>query len=336
MNDAERSADSVEAQLTLCKDWLTGESNSVSAARARLKDLRSSPQAPATVKAYASDWKLFSNWCTENHLSALPADPETIALYLSHSLPTRSVSTLIRRTASIASKHLMAAHLSPINHGIRTLLETMAKKSKRKPNRKAAISISELLQISQQLTGEDTVRSIRDRSLILLGFAGAFRRSELAGLDLSDIDLRPERVTIKLGRTKTDQLARGRELVIPQAKNSSLCPIVALHAWLDKRGRWPGPLYTDIRGKVVLEMAQNRIDPEVVWYALRSAATRAGMDDPKKFGAHSLRAGFVTTAAEAGADLFDIMATTGHKSLETLNTYVRSRSVPRYALRAVL
>jgi integrase len=307
----------------------------MSAARARLKDLRSTPYAPRTIEAYASDWASFERWGAENNYSILPADPETVSLYLSHSMPGHSVNTLARRVAAIASKHLAAGYPAPTTYSVRQVLSAMKKKSKRKPNRKAPISIPELARVSAQLAGEQTFRSVRDRAILLLGFAGAFRRSELANFDLDDIDLRADRVSIILGRSKTDQQARGRELIIPRANNPKLCPIIALNEWLEKRGKWSGPLFVDCVGKKNVRMTRDRMDPIIVWYALRTAARRAGIENPNKFGAHSLRAGFVTTAADAGADVFDIMATTGHKSLETLNLYVR-RSASRYALRSVL
>jgi integrase len=325
----------VEEQLPLCQDWLQGEPNAMSAARARLKDLRSTPHAPRTIEAYDSDWAGFVKWGAENNYTVLPADPETLCLYLSHEMPGHSVNTLLRRVAAIRSKHLDAGYPAPTTHRVRNLLSTMRKKSKRKLNRKAPISLPELARVSAQLAGENTFRSIRDRAILLLGFAGAFRRSELAGFDLEDIDLRPDRLAITLGRSKTDQIAKGRELIIPRANNPKLCPIIALNAWLEQRGKWEGPLFTDCIGKKVVRMTRNRMGGEIVWYAMRSAARRAGIENYNKFGAHSLRAGFVTTAADAGADVFDIMATTGHKSLETLNLYVR-RSQSHYALRKVL
>ena len=199
----------------------------------------------------------------------------------------------------------------------------------------AATSLDELRLISEQLAGEHTIRSIRDRAMILFGFATAFRRIEIAGFDLSDIELKPASLAISLGKSKADQEGKGRELVIPKAKDPGLCPILALNEWLEARGRWPGPLFTDIRGKKVLKLTRNRMECSVVCYAVRAAAKRAGIAHYRKFGAHSLRAGFVTTATDAGADIFDIMAVTGHRSIDTLRKYVR-RSTARYPLRAVL
>jgi len=139
----------------------------------------------------------------------------------------------------------------------------------------AATSLDELRLISEQLAGEHTIRSIRDRAMILFGFATAFRRIEIAGFDLSDIELKPASLAISLGKSKADQEGKGRELVIPKAKDPGLCPILALNEWLEARGRWPGPLFTDIRGKKVLKLTRNRMEGSVVCYAVRAAAKRA-------------------------------------------------------------
>jgi len=240
----------------------------------------------------------------------------------------------LRRVAAIASKHGIAGFPSPVTYAIKAFLAGANRRSRLKPNRKAAISIPELLQICDHLAVEDTLRSTRDRAILLLGFAGAFRRSELAGLDLEDLDLHDDRVTVTLGRTKTDQQGKGRDLVIPRAKRPSLCPVRALQAWITERGRWDGPLFVDVKGRFGGRLTHERIDGCIVWYALREGAKRAGLDY-KKFGAHSLRVGFVTSATEAGADIWDIMDVTGHKSVENLGKYVR-RTTARYPLRAVL
>ena len=167
---------------------------------------------------------------------------------------------------------------------------------------------------------------------MLLGFAAAFRRSDLVALDLADVDLSADRLTLSLQRGKTDQEGRGRQLVIPRANRVGLCPVRALAAWLEERGRWPGPLFCQVSKKDVL--VRERMRAYEVRYALVTSAGLAGLD-ATKFGAHSLRAGFVTAAADAGADVFDIMNVTGHKSVENLGMYVR-RSVSRYPLRAAL
>jgi integrase len=302
-------------------------------ARLRLEELQSFQHAPRTVSAYASDWKDFVRWCADSAKESLPAHPDTVALYLSHLVPLKKVSTLERRMAAIGARHQAAGLPSPTTPLVRSVIAGARRKNRRTVSRKAAITRDELLLICEHLEESGTVRATRDRAAILMGFAGAFRRSELVGLDLADIDLRRDRVEVRLNRSKTDQLGQGRELVLPRAKHGGLCVVRALAAWLGVRGRSPGPLFQDVSigADAVLP---GRMADHIVYYALRTAAARVGLD-ATKFGAHSLRAGACTAAADAGADIFEIMALSGHKSVETLGRYVR-RSTLNYPLRKVL
>lgn len=306
------------------------------AAKVRLRELRSSRYSPLTKEAYASDWADFERWCESVSRDSLPAHPETVALYLSHRLPTHKVSTLGRRLAAIASKHQLAGLPAPITPMVKMVLHSARRGTRQRVRRKAAISIEELGLVSKWLAGREGLTAVRNRAMILLGFAGAFRRSELVGLDLADIELLDDRVTVSLGRSKTDQEGRGRVLVIPRAQNPQLCAIRALGEWIAARGSKAGPVFPQLRKNVRhgSALTLDRLAGTAVWYALKVAAAGAGLD-AAKFGAHSLRAGFVTASADAGADVWDIMATTGHKNVENLGLYVR-RAVSRYPLRAVL
>ena len=304
----------------------------MAAARTRLNLLRSKRYAPKTVEAYASDWARFETWCEKQGKKSLPANPEDIALYLSHALPTHKVSSLARWLAAIASKHQAAGFLVPVTPDVRQVLSGARRSSRQRVRRKAAITVDELAAISKQLAAAGTLRATRDRAVLLLGFGCAFRRSDLASLDLCDIEVASDRLTISLARSKTDQEGRGRQLVIPKARRAALDAVAALADWIVERGRWDGPLFCQIgRGD---RLKRERMTGHEVWYALRTAAKLAGFDQ-RKFGAHSLRAGFVTAAADAGADIFDIMAVTGHTSVENLGKYVR-RAVNRYPLAKVV
>jgi site-specific recombinase XerD len=305
----------------------------MAAARARLNLLRSSRYASNTVAAYASDWARFEGWCERAGKKPLPANPEDVALYLSHSLPTHKVSTLGRWLAAIRSRHQAAGLPAPVTPMVRQVLSGARRTGRNRIRRKAAISVDELSAISRRLLAVGTVRAVRDRAVLLLGFACAFRRSDLGSLDLADVEVSADRLTISLARSKTDQEGRGRQLVIPKAAvREELDPVSSLSDWIVERGRWPGPLFSKIaRGDKVFRRAMSGHE---VWYALRTAAEAAGLDY-RRFGAHSLRAGFVTTASDGGADVFDIMAVTGHKSVEVLGSYVR-RGVHRYPLAKVV
>jgi site-specific recombinase XerD len=304
----------------------------MAAARERLNLLRSTRYSQKTVQAYASDWSGFENWCAAAGKKPLPASPDDVALYLAHSLPTHKVSSLARWLAAIASKHQAAGYPAPVTPSVRQVLSGARRSGRQRVRRKAAITLDELTAISRLLAGEDSLRATRDRAVLLLGFACAFRRSDLISLDLGDVEVAPDRLTISLARSKTDQEGRGRQLVIPRARRVALDAIASLGDWISERGRWAGPLFCQVGRADQLE--RERMSGHEVWYALRSAAERAGLDY-RKFGAHSLRAGFVTASADAGADVFDIMAVTGHKSVENLGLYVR-RSVQRYPLSKVV
>jgi integrase len=330
-DDQNLSTGDYENQLVLCEDWL-GDAPEMAANRARMNDLRASRHAPATVSAYRSDWEDFVQWCEKHSLSPLPAIPETVALYISHLVPLRKHSTLGRRVAAIAWKHKSQEIPAPITPLVRSVLAGARRRNPQPPVQKAAMSVPELLKVSEYLAGDPTIRNVRDRAIILLGFAGSFRRSELCNLNLADIDLRDDRVIVKLGRTKTDQTGKGREIVIPRANRAELCAVRSLAVWLKERGSWAGPLFCDLKrsGAIVREKATGSL----IYYALRTACRRAGLDQ-KRFGAHSLRAGAITAAAASGANVFDIMSLSGHRSYDNVARYVRPAE-PNYPLRKVL
>jgi len=307
------------------------------AARERLGELRGSRHAARTVEAYASDWKHFEAWCVAAKRAALPADPETVALYLSDLAPKFKASTLERRVAAIAAKHLAADLPAPITPTVRSVIVGVRRRARGGVRRMAAITPDELARVLDDIGSADdsrrrVVRAARDRAALALGFAGAFRRSELVGLQLADVEVGKDRVQVTLGRSKTDQQARGRVLVIPRAKRAGLCAVRLVAAWLRVRGDWAGPLFCNITAAD--ELDRRPLDAHSIYYALREGAKRAGLDS-RRFGAHSLRAGAVTAAADAGVDAFSIMELTGHRSVETVARYVR-RSVSRYALAKVL
>ena len=322
-------------QLLLCEDWLE---DPLRAARERLMDLQGSRHAPRTELAYAADWRHFLGWCESKRRSPLPAEPDTVALYIADQVPLFAPSTLERRTAAVASYHIRAGYESPVGSVVREVIAGMRRQSAGKVKRMAAITPDELLLVLEQVgEGDDererSNRVARDRAALLLAFAGAFRRSEVQTLQLADVELSSARVQVTLGRSKTDQQARGRVLVLPRAKRAGLCCVRMLAAWLKCRGESPGPLFCEIshRDEVRLDAV---MQSHSLYYALRQGAQRAGLD-ATKYGAHSLRAGFVTAAADAGADIFAIMEITGHRSVETVGKYVR-RSVHRYPLAKLL
>jgi len=276
--------------------------------------------APATRRAYASDWRRFSSWCEARGLEALPALPETVATFLaSEAEAGRRASTIGRRVAAIRAAHERAGAAAPTSAPeVRVTLSGIRRKLGTAPERKAAATSDVLRSMLGTLDG--TPAGLRDRALLLLGFTGAFRRGELAGLDVSDLAEEGEGLRVRVRRSKTDQEGRGTEKAIPRDPRPSLCPVAAVRAWLEAAGIQAGPVFRPVsKGGSV---GEGRLTGRSVARIVKRAAARAGYD-ADTFGGHSLRAGLVTSAASAGRDLFAIMDVTGHRSVETVRGYVR-------------
>ncbi|MGA8742255.1 MAG: site-specific integrase [Terracidiphilus sp.] len=303
--------------------------------RARLDELIqkartfvASAKSPATLKAYRNDWRDFETWCRVHNLPALPSTPEIIALYISDRASTHAVGTITRRLTSITKAHQAAGHKeSPASthqfvvgetlKGIRRALGT-------RQNGKAPLLSEDIRRIVA--SSPDRLLGLRDTALVLMGFAGAFRRSELAQILVSDLSFSKDGVVIDLRVSKTDQEGAGRKVGIPLVKNSSTCPVCALNAWLDAAKIAEGPVFrrVDRNGYPSLR----GLHKDSIGKILKRAAARAGMDvDP--LGGHSLRAGCVTQAAMNGVREFVIMKQTGHKTVTTLRRYIRSGEIFR-------
>jgi site-specific recombinase XerD len=266
-------------------------------------------RAKNSAKAIEADWRLFTAWCASVGRSALPTTPETVELYLTDEMRAgRKHSTLSRRTWSIAEKHKAAGEASPISDAVREVLAAIARVKGTAPEQKAALTPEELRAMAESCDTA-TERGIRDRSVLVVGFASGLRRSELVALDLADVRFVDGRgLVITVRRAKNDQAGEGRQFGIFAGKHASTCPVRTLKAWLKVRGRQPGPLWG--------------ISVDTVWDIVRRAAERAGLD-PERFGAHSLRAGMITTAIANGSPEALVMQRSGHKSHSSFQKYVR-------------
>ena len=282
-------------------------------------------KAPATLRAYQADWRHFFAWCQARTLSALPATPETVALYLTDSSATLRPGTLNRRLTSINKVHRAAGHPAPALPDNLLVGETLKGIRRVHGTEQAA---------KQPLFTDDLRRMVallpagligdRDRAILLLGFAGAFRRSELARLETRDVRETNEGLVVRVPRSKTDQEARGREVAIPYGSDPATCPVRAFRAWL---AHLPGgPLFRRIDRHAHLN--PRALHKDSIGQIVKRAALAAGLD-PALYAGHSLRAGFCTQAYMNGAREFDIMRQTGHRSLETLRKYIRGRGLFR-------
>jgi site-specific recombinase XerD len=296
-------------------------------ARAYIRESR----AANTRRAYASDWQAFAAWCAGAGLEALPAAPETIALYLADQAQHLAVGTLGRRLVAITAAHRAAGHQLDTRHAaIRETLAGIKRTHGTAQQGKAPAVVAELRRMVEA-QGDD-LAGIRNRAILLLGFAGAFRRSEIAGLDLADLAFTADGLVVTLRRSKTDQEGAGRRVGVPYGSTPATCPVRSMRAWLDAAGITSGAVFREIGtgGQLVAAYTDaagrqrgERLSDKSIANVVKAAAKAAGLD-AARYAGHSLRAGLATSAAAAGASERSIMAQTGHRSVNMVRRYIRS------------
>ncbi len=293
--------------------------------RAVRESLRGRPRAPATRKGYAADWRSFVCWCSGVGRECLPCSQETAALYATWLLTQdgKRVSTVKRHLAAIVDSHRCARLPVPSMADAREVCEAVKRSRREQPVRKAALSVDDLVRVSRHFdTG--TVLGLRNRAIVVLGFATGMRRSDLAGLQLSDVSFEKRGLAVLLRYSKTDQLGRGRLLGVWAGKRACTDPVRVLRAWLIERGTWDGPLFCRIQtgGRVT----RRAIGGEAVAQVVKAAVSGVGLD-PARYSGHSLRAGAATASAELGRSDQEIMGLTGHKSARVMRMYIRGARV---------
>jgi site-specific recombinase XerD len=276
-------------------------------------------KAAATRRAYETDFRLFRAWCDKKQASALPALSETVAAYLAHGAQEGAkASTLGRRVAAIRYAHKLASLPSPSeSEAVKATLRGIRRTIGAAKVKKAPAVVDRLKAMSAACPG--TITGKRDRALILLGFGGAFRRSELVALDVEHLDEIEEGLRINIARSKTDQEGEGAIIAIARG-SSEACPVKSLREWLDAAGIQSGPIFRPINKAGVV--GAGRLTAQSVALVVKTHAESAGLD-AKQFAGHSLRAGFLTSAAAAGKSIFKMMDQSRHKSVDTLRGYVR-------------
>lgn len=290
---------------------------------ARAADFARAARAPATERAYCSDWADFASWCASVERAALPADPVTIGAYLSDRSGILKAATLSRRIAAIGAAHRLAGHGFDSSHpAIARVLAGIRRTYGTRQQAKTALLTEDLRRMVRALPA--TLAGVRDRAVLLVGFAGAFRRSELVALNLVDIAISNAGLAVTVRRSKTDQEGAGRDLGIPRSK-SVTCPVAALEAWVQESAKSLNPddsLFRIIdHGKIT-----GRLSGDGVAQIVKRAAARVGID-PAKVAGHSLRSGFCTSAARGGADLSFIMQQSGHKNADVARRYVQQGQI---------
>ena len=287
-----------------------------------------SSKAVNTVRAYKSDFNDFGLFCAKNGFISLPSEPKVVSLYLTY-LSTKEVkvSTLKRRLVSIGVIHKLKGYYLDTKHP--SIIENIMGIKRRKGSfqkGKKPILISNLKAIINVIDEEKNIeiKRSRDRSIILIGFSGGFRRNEIVSLDYDDLDFVEEGLKINIRRSKTDQFGEGFIKALPYFDSPKYCPVVSLKKWIDVSKITTGPLFR--RFNKGSKISENRLTDQTVALLIKEYLGLAGIDS-KNYSGHSLRSGFATAAAESGVEERSIMAMTGHKSTEMVRRYIKEANL---------
>ena len=292
-----------------------------------LRNLKSS-KAVNTVRAYKSDFEDFGLFCAKNGFKSIPTDPKIVSLYLTYlSSKDVKISTIKRRLVSISVIHKMKGHYLDTKHPI-IIQNFMGIKRRKGVNQKGKkpLLINDLKHIIDLINqqNEPDIKKLRNKALLLIGFAGGFRRNELISINLEDLEFVFEGLKINIKRSKTDQFGEGFTKGIPYFENYLYCPVKNLKNWLNISKIKEGPVFVRfIKGSKISNI---RLTDQSVALIIKEYLTKAGIDS-KNYSGHSLRSGFATSAAEAGAEERSIMAMTGHKSTEMVRRYIKDANL---------
>ena len=285
-------------------------------------------KANNTVRAYKSDFNDFGIFCARNGFKSLPSNPKIVSLYLTHlSTKDAKMSTLKRRLVSIGVIHKLKGHYLDTKHP--SIIENIMGIKRRKGSfqkAKKPILINSLKLIINAIDQQNNqeIKKFRDRSIILIGFSGGFRRNEIVSLNYDDLDFVPEGLKINIKRSKTDQFGEGFTKALPYFDSSQYCPVISLKNWLDISKITSGPVFRRfLKGS---KLSENRLTDQTVAILIKEYLNLAGINS-KNYSGHSLRSGFATSAAESGVEERNIMAMTGHKSTEMVRRYIKEANL---------
>ena len=292
-----------------------------------LLNLQSS-KANNTVRAYKSDFKDFGLFCAQNGFKSLPSEPKIVSLYLTYlSTKEAKMSTLKRRLVSIGVIHRLKGHYLDMKHPsiIENIMGIKRRKGSFQKGKKPILisSLKQLINTIDEQKNED-IKKLRDRTIILIGFSGGFRRNEIVSLDYEDLDFVEEGLKVQIRRSKTDQFGEGSVKALPYFDNSKYCPVISLKNWLKISKISNGSLFRRfVKGS---KLSENRLTDQTVALLIKEYLRLAGIDS-KNYSGHSLRSGFATSAAASGAEERSIMAMTGHKSTEMVRRYIKEANL---------
>ena len=293
-----------------------------------LLNLQSS-KANNTIRAYKSDFRDFGLFCAQNGFKSLPSEPKIISLYLTH-LSTNEVkmSTLKRRLVSIGVIHKLKGHYLDTKHPIiiENIMGIKRRKGSIQKGKKPLLinNLKNIINVIDEYNKDEDLKRLRDRSIILIGFSGGFRRNEIVSIDYDDLDFVNEGLKINLKRSKTDQFGEGLVKAIPYFDNTQYCPVMSLKNWIKISNILSGSLFR--RFSKGCKLSENRLTDQTVALLIKKYLKLANIDS-KNYSGHSLRSGFATSAAEAGAEERSIMAMTGHKSTEMVRRYIKEANL---------
>ena len=285
-------------------------------------------KASNTVRAYKSDFNDFELFCAKNGFKSLPSDPKIVSLYLTYlSTKDSKISTLKRRLVSIGVIHKLKGYYLDTKHP--SIIENIMGIKRRKGSiqlSKKPILISSLKKIVNVIDDQNKkeIKKLRDRSIILIGFSGGFRRNEIVSLDYDDLDFVSDGLKINLRRSKTDQFGEGFTKALPYFDNTQYCPVLSLKKWIEISKITSGAVFR--RFSKGSKLSENRLTDQTVALLIKEYLNLAGIDS-KNYSGHSLRSGFATSAAESGAQERRIMAMTGHKSTEMVRRHIKEANL---------
>jgi len=285
-------------------------------------------KANNTVRAYKSDFNNFRLFCAQNGFKSLPSEPKIVSLYLTH-LSTKEVkiSTLKRRLVSIGVIHKLKGLYLDTKHPsiIENIMGIKRRKGSIQTGKKPLLIryLKKIINVIDDIKN-DEIKKFRDRSILLIGFSGGFRRNEIISLDYEDLNFVEEGLKIIVKRSKTDQFGEGSVKAIPYFDNGQYCPVISVQKWIEISNISSGSLFRRLsKGS---KLTENRLTDQSVALLLKKYLKLAGMDS-KNYSGHSLRSGFATSAAESGVEERSIMAMTGHKSTEMVRRYIKEANL---------
>ena len=271
-------------------------------------------KAHNTLRAYKSDFDDFRRFCKIYNFISMPANTKTVSMYLTHLSKKAKYSTIKRRLAAIKVIHNISNNYIDIKHPIiNENLIGIKRKIGIFQKGKTPLTLMNLKKIIYEIDKENNNNKIRDKAIILLGFAGAFRRSELVSILYEDLDFVEEGVKIFIRKSKTDQSGEAMLKAIPYFSNKELCPVLAVKKWIDS--------LDEIRNKFLFNMSDKNVA-----LIIKKYTAKIGLDS-SQFAGHSLRSGFATVTAEMGAEEREIMSMTGHKSVQMVRRYIHNSNL---------